>query len=269
DVYTRYIDTQSLRELFVSSDVRLAVFSACETATLTCENVRNPQNGIAFDATLATALVMAQVPAVVAMPFSLQDDLSPTFMFHFYESVADGRTVEEALSRARQALLPTHQKSWFIPVLYRHIAEGQEGPVPLLARNDAPQEHHHPVAHLHPPSSYVGREQELQDLDNLLAAARGEQLPNEPFHLKLRPGTHHIALTGSPGIGKSALACEVVQRNQEKFAGGVIGISLEGGKSFDDALLEIVHALHTSAKVNHMADLSHRARFVVGTLRSL
>src|SRR5579884_2401907 len=269
DGNNRFIDTQTLRDLLMSSDVRLAVFSACETATVTEEHTHHHQRHAAVDATLATALVLAQVPAVVAMPFSLQDDLSPTFMFHFYESVASGRTIEEALSRARQALLPTHQKSWFIPVLYRHIAEGQEGPVPLVTSSDVPQEHPHPVAHLNPPSSYVGREQELQDLDKLLAAARGEQLTNGTFHAKLRPGTHHIALTGSPGIGKSALACEVVQRNQGKFAGGVIGIALEGGKSFGDALLEIIHALHASPKVSHAVDLSHRERFVVGTLRSL
>src|SRR5439155_21897253 len=183
------------------SDVRLAVFSACETATLMAESSRHSQRTVTFDTTLATALVTSQVPAVVAMPFSLQDDLSPTFMFHFYEAVADGRTVEEALSRARQALLPTHQKSWFIPVLYRHIVEGQEGPVALLAESDVPQDHRHPVAHLNPPSSYVGREREVRDLDNLLAAARGEQLLNGTSHLKLRPGTHHLALTGPPGIG--------------------------------------------------------------------
>src|SRR5256886_17619916 len=79
----RYIDTQSLRELFVSSDVRLAVFSACATATLMAESSRHSQRTVTFDTTLATALVTSQVPAVVAMPFSLQDDLSPTFMFHF------------------------------------------------------------------------------------------------------------------------------------------------------------------------------------------
>src|SRR5713226_10214841 len=52
----RYIDTQSLRELFVSSDVRLAVFSACETATMVGEHSRTHHRNISFDTTLATAL---------------------------------------------------------------------------------------------------------------------------------------------------------------------------------------------------------------------
>lgn len=268
--YNRYIDTQTLRDLFVSSDLRLAVFSACETATLAGEDGRQQSQRSAVDATLATALMMAQVPAVVAMPFSLQDDLSPTFMYHFYEALADGRMLEEGLSRARQALLPVQQKSWFIPVLYRHIAEGEDGPVPLIVSEDAPEENEHPLAHLGASSTYVGRQKELQELDRLLtAAATGEQPQDITGRLRLRSGTHHIALTGPAGIGKSALAFEVARRNEDKFPGGVIGVSLQGGKSFSDALAEIAHNLHMPAKTVSAADTTHRARLVIGALRSL
>src|SRR5579883_2940947 len=266
----RFIDTQSLRGLFLSSDVRLAVFSACETATVASDDMRHHRRRPAVDATLATALITAQIPAVVAMPFSLQDELSPTFMFHFYEALADGRTLEEALARARQALLPMQQKSWFIPVLYRHVAEGQESPVPLLVGEDEPEEHDHPLAHLGASTSFVGRQEELQDLGNLLTAAATGELPSDVRnHLRLRMGTHHIALTGSAGIGKSALAFEAVRRNREKFPGGIIGISLQDGKSFGDALIEIVHHLHIPTRVSPTMDVSHRARLVLGTLRSL
>lgn len=265
----RYIDTQSLRELFLSSDVRLAVFSACETATVSAVQ-SHKQRITAVDATLATALVMDQVPAVVAMPFSLQDDISPTFMYHFYEAIADGRTLEEALSRARQALLPTHQRSWFIPVLYRHVVEGKEGPVALIENDDTPEEHDHPFEHLDVPTSYIGREQELHDLDELLfLATQDAQGASTKTSAKLRPGTHHIALTGSAGIGKSALACEAVLRNREKFPGGIVGVSLQGGKSFGDALIEILHYLHVPLKAGPAADLTHRARLVLNTVRSL
>jgi tetratricopeptide (TPR) repeat protein len=268
--YNRFIDTQSLRDLFLSSDVRLAVFSACETATLSVEATRQQRQKIAIDTTLATALVTAQVPAVVAMPFSLQDDLSPTFMYHFYEALADGRMLEEALSRARQALLPMQQKSWFIPVLYRRVVEGDESPVPLIASNDTPEEHDHPLAHLGVSSVFVGREQEIQDLDQLLtAAATGESRGEVTGRQRLRSGTHHIALTGAAGIGKSALAFEVVRRNQGKFPGGIIGISLQDGKSFGDALIEIVHYLHIPTRILPTSDINQRMRLVTGTLRSL
>ncbi len=267
----RYIDTESLRELFISSDVRLAVFSACDTATLTCGDLHHHQRGIAFDATLATALVMAQVPAVVAMPSSLQDDLSPTFMFHFYEALGQGRTLEEALSRARSAMLPKHNHhGWFIPVLYRHVGVGQEGPVALLAGRDAPEEHDHPLAHLGAAHTFVGREQELRDLSALLlAAARGEeQNQASQGQFRLRHGTHHIALSGPAGIGKSALAFEAVRRNRELFSGGVLGLSLQGDKVFSEALIDIAHQLHIATKAIHPADVSYHQEVVLNVLRA-
>src|SRR6266516_3942780 len=266
--YNRYIGTQSLRELFVSSDVRLSVFSACETAMLMGDPSRHSQRTVTFDTTLATALITSQIPAVVAMPFSLQDDLGPTFMFHFYESLAQGRTLEEALSRARHAMLP--KQGWFIPVLYRHVSEGQEGPVALLADRGTPEEHDHPLAHLGVSTTFVGRDRELQDLSTLLAAAvRGEEQGNlSRGSYKLRPGTHYIALTGPAGIGKSALAFEAVRRNREKFSGGVIGISLQNGKLFHEALMEIVHHLHITTKPIHRDDLNYRQELVLSVLRS-
>jgi len=271
---SRLIDTESLRDLLVSSDVRLAVFSACETATLVGERPHHQQRKVAVDATLATALVMAQVPAVVAMPFSLQDDLSPTFMYHFYEALASGRTLEEALSRARQALLPIKQHSWFVPVLYRQVIEGQEGPVAFLATRDEPEEHDHPLAHLGASTTFVGREEELHALSELLTeAVQGEEQRGTSGIVgnarKLRPGVHHLALTGPAGIGKSELAFEVAKRNRDKFPGGIIGISLEGGKSLGNALIEIAHHLRILNKEMHTADLSHCERTVLGALRSL
>ncbi|WP_161981869.1 CHAT domain-containing tetratricopeptide repeat protein [Dictyobacter alpinus] len=274
DGYNSFVDTQSLRRVLVSSDVHLAVFSACETATV-CDEEQDcrPQQSqklAAVDSTLATSLVTAQVPAVVAMPFSLQDDLSPTFMYHFYEALADGRTLEEALSRARQAMLPMQQKSWFIPVLYRHVAEGDEGPVALMVTADTEDEHAHPLSHLAPSTNFIGRERELHDIEQLLIQAATSQ-----ESARIRKGTykktiyHHIALTGSPGIGKSALALEAIRRNRDKFLGGILGVSLENGKLFADALLEMAHALQIPARSVANSDARQRSRLVQGVLRSL
>ncbi len=258
----RYIGTESLRELLVSTDVRLTVFSACETARLE-ENGHHKHRRAAVDATLATALIMAQVPAVVAMPFSLQDDLSPIFTYHFYDAIANGRTLEEALSRARQAMLPIKQYSWFVPVLYRHVVEGEESPVALLAGNDEPQEHDHPLMHLSATSTFVGREREIQDLSTWLEeAVRGATK-------RLKVKIHHLALTGPAGIGKSELALEIARQNEEKFPGGVIGLSLQGGKTLGEALLEIAHSLHIHSKAMNTADVGHCERTVLNAFRGL
>lgn len=279
---SRLIDTSTLRELLVSSDVRLAVFSACETATISSGGRAEERRGAVVDATLATALLMAQVPAVIAMPFSLQDDLSPTFMYHFYDDLANGRTLESALARARQAMLPLSKAhGWFVPVLYRHVIEGDEGPVPFLssADEDEPDEHDHPLAHLGASTTFVGREQELETLQNVLdyvlssvdgsGATQGHVGQTVLKNFRVRPGIHHIALTGPAGIGKSELAFEVVRRNQEKFPGGVVGVSLEGGKSLGDALFEIAHVLRIPARTMHSADIEQRERVVLNILRVL
>lgn len=268
----KYVDTLSLCELLVSTDVRLAVFSACETAALMEENVGHKQRHVPVEATLATALMMARLSAVVAMPFSLPDDLSPTFAFHFYKALAEGRTLEEAIARTRQAMLPEQYSSWFIPVLYRHVEKGQEGPVAFLGGREAPEEDHL-LTHLRASTNFVGREQEVQNLAALLTSAiAGEDASFELQNShRLKSGTHHLALTGPAGIGKSALACEAVRRNREKFAGSIIGISLQGGKTFSAALQEIAHSLHISAKAMQRAsgDLISSAQLVLNTYHQL
>lgn len=284
----RYISAESLRELFVSSDIRLAVFSACDTAHYLENHHRNvagreraaplrPKRGegkaledhnresrrAAVDASLATALVMGQVPAVVAMPFSIQDDLSPIFTYHFYDAIANGRTLEEALVQARQAMLPIKVPSWFVPVLYRHVAEGQVRPVSLLAGRDDPQARDHPLAHLRATATFVGRERELEELTSFLEEAV------QDTERKTRSLPHHLALIGPTGIGKSELAFELARRNTGKFPGGITGISLQGGKTLGDALIEMAHSLHIHSKPMNTADIPHCERTVLNAYRGL
>ncbi len=271
---SRLIDTETLRELLVSSDVRLAVFAACETAMLSKESGTRShrQRQAAIDATLATSLVVSQVPAVVAMPFSIEDKLSPTFMSHFYEALANGRTLEEALSRARQAMLPLFKHhSWFIPVLYRHVIQGHQGPVAFLSVHGELEEQENSLAQLGAFQNFVGRERELQELSDLLT----QTVINDEQHraLKsqhlLRPGVHHIAMTGPAGIGKSALAIEAVGRNRDKFQGGVIGISLQGGKLFAEALIEIAQHLHIPTHGMQTANIRYCEQVVLDSYRNL
>ena len=258
----RYIDTESLRELFVSTEIRLAVFSACDTAHYG-EDRQRQQRRAAIDASLATALIMAQVPAVVAMPFSIQDDLTPVFIYHFYDAVAHGRTLEEALVQARQAMLPIKVPSWFVPVLYRHVGEGEIGPLPLLAGKDEPPAPDHPLAHLRATSTFVGRERELEELSALLEEAV------QGSGKRSRSVTHHLALTGPTGIGKSELAFELVRRNAGKFPGGITGIALQAGKTLGDVLIEIAHSLRIHSKSMSTVDVPHCERTVLNVYRGL
>ena len=257
----RYISAESLRELFVSTDVRLAVFSACDTAHY-FEGRDRQQRRAAVDASLATALVRAQVPAVVAMPFSIKDELSQTFVYHFYDAVAAGRTLEEALERARQALLPIKEPNWFVPVLYRHAVEGQVEPVALLASGNDPQLPDHPLVHMRATGTFVGRERELQELSAFLeSAVQGDGRKSLPVT--------HLALTGPTGIGKSELAFELARINAGKFPGGITGISLQAGKTLGDVLIEIAHSLRIHTKSMSTVDVPHCERTVLHAYRGL
>ncbi|WP_376793806.1 tetratricopeptide repeat protein [Thermogemmatispora sp.] len=265
-----YIDTHSLRELLVTSDVRLVVLAACETARL--ERERSRQRQLALDSSLATALVTAQIPAVVAMPFSLQDNLSPVFIYHFYEALAGGRTLEEALSRARHALLSPHHSGWFIPVLYRHASPGGEEPAPLLAQEEETEEHELALTSFPVPTCFVGREREVSELTQLITAAlrSEEELPGLQRQ-QPRSNLRQIVLTGPVGIGKSALAFEVARRNRDKFPGngGVIGISLQGGKTFAEAVVEMAQAFPGLAnRLARIPDLRQRARYLLHALHT-
>jgi tetratricopeptide (TPR) repeat protein len=260
DGRNRYIGTDHLRDLFVSTDVRLAVFSACDTAHF--EGRNHQQRRTAVDASLATALVRAQVSAVVAMPFSIQDDLSPTFTYHFYDAIATGRRLEEALARSRQAMLPIKTASWFVPVLYRHVVEGQIGPVPLLAGREDPQAHDQPLMHLRPTDTFVGRSREIEELSAYLEeVVQGDSRGTRPL-------PHHIVLTGPTGIGKSELAFEVARRNTSKFPGNVTAIALEG-KTFGEALLEMANSLHIHSKSMSIAGVTQCERAVLNAYRGL
>jgi tetratricopeptide (TPR) repeat protein len=74
--------------------------------------------------------------------------------------------------------------------------------------------------------AFTGREQELQQLKNLLIDTRGEKI------------SAIAGLSGAGGIGKSALACYFAQLYKEKFPDGVIGVRVDN-KDVDSITREL------------------------------
>ncbi|MBA2680334.1 MAG: tetratricopeptide repeat protein [Ktedonobacteraceae bacterium] len=91
-----------------------------------------------------------------------------------------------------------------------------------------------------------------------------------PGRLYLRAGCRRIALTGSAGMGKSALTYEAIRRNRDKFPGGIIGVALRDGKSFNDALLEMLQSMPNAIpdQKKMSADVKQRVQFIQTMLRS-
>jgi Tol biopolymer transport system component/outer membrane protein assembly factor BamD (BamD/ComL family) len=100
--------------------MRLVFLNACETAKLTREKGLDPFAGV------AAAMVMAGIPAVVAMQFPITDRAAITFAQRFYSLLARGYPVDAAVAGGRQAtrLAAPETMEWGTPVLFMRAPEG-------------------------------------------------------------------------------------------------------------------------------------------------
>jgi hypothetical protein len=101
--------------------LRLVVLNACKTG--------RTLEGKGFDpfAGVATALVMAGVPAVVAMQLPISDLAAITFSRTLHLRLAAGDPVDAAVTEGRQAIYAASPGSleWAIPVLFTRVSDGR------------------------------------------------------------------------------------------------------------------------------------------------
>jgi hypothetical protein len=100
--------------------LRLVVLNACETALAGAEAGQSPFSGV------ATALVLGGVPAVVAMQSPIPNSHALAFSAAFYERLAEGLPVDEAVTEGRQAIhsLKPESADWAVPVLFLRTSSG-------------------------------------------------------------------------------------------------------------------------------------------------
>lgn len=185
-----------LAEVLRGRGVRLVVLGACETGRRDGRNVWG---------SVATALLKAGIPAVVAMQFTVNDSLAAAFSGAFYRALIAGLMVDEAVSAGRLAMriaMPAaspHIRDWGVPVLYLRAPGGTVfNPVSdERAAKAAKEEHGHLVSQQLRSVSASGR---------VLGAAIGN----------LRTGT-----------------VKIDQKVKENVSGFVIGgyaVNVEGGR---------------------------------------
>lgn len=106
--------------------LRLVVLNACDTAKASSTIGSNPFAGV------AAALVLAGLPAVVAMQWPVADPHALAFSEAFYGRLARGMAVDEALTEGRQAIHSARPSAaaWAVPVLYLHTSE--HFPLPMV-----------------------------------------------------------------------------------------------------------------------------------------
>lgn len=110
--------------------VRLAVLGACEAGR---RDGVNAWTGVVPD------LTRAGIPAVVGMQYKIFDKNALHFDRSFYRALADGKSIDAAVTDGRQAICTLSgfgDRDWGVPVLYLRAEEGvlfpktQPGPVP-------------------------------------------------------------------------------------------------------------------------------------------
>ena len=143
-----------LAQVLTRAGVKLAVFNTCWGA-----QPEETQQRSLPRSSLAEVLLHHGLPAVVAMRDSIADEEAISFIQVFAQTLAERKSVDEAVAIARQHLLTLYhfnQPAWTLPVLYMH--PDFDGELLLLEETTQINEH----------SSFRPRRQQavLRDADN-------------------------------------------------------------------------------------------------------
>jgi predicted ATPase/Tfp pilus assembly protein PilF len=221
------------------SGVRLIVLDACNGATLSTDPLRS----------MAPALVRAQIPAVVAMQFSVPEETTRAFATELYRALAAGFPIDACVTEGRKAVMNASglgRADWGIPVVYTRAPDGrlfelpsddegrttkdEEQPAALAALEQQPVtaasepvaagQEKKPAAAGEPKeyttnlpaqsTALIGRDQEVATARDLL----------------LRSEVRLVTLTGPAGVGKTRLAISIAGTLLDDCPDGVLFVDL-------------------------------------------
>ncbi len=108
-------------------DLRLVILNACEGAKVSAANT--------YSSVAAKIIQIAQIPAVIAMQYSISDPAAIIFATFFYQQLAVGKSLEEAVYESRLKVndpaeyqklnkQPPTTEEWATPVLYLRADNG-------------------------------------------------------------------------------------------------------------------------------------------------
>ena len=183
-----------------AASLRLVFLNACEGGV---SGAVSPFTGV------AGALVQQGVPGVIAMQRVISDRGGIRFAQELYSALADGLSVDAAITQGRMALHSLGDHEWPIPVFFTRAPDDRLfGPDPSLADR-------HFTVPFPRNDGFVGREEDLAHLHTALQGAET---------VGIRPA----GLTGQGGIGKTQLAVEYCYRHfhdQDDYPGGVFWVN--------------------------------------------
>lgn len=123
-----------LARTLADTSVRLVILNACETASASIHPEEEPFSGV------ATALLNASIPAVVAMQRPIKTSQATIFAVTLYRRLLRGEPLELAVTEARVAMRSQSPRllDWAIPVLFSR-APGAVLFTPVFHDSDARQ----------------------------------------------------------------------------------------------------------------------------------
>lgn len=119
------VSAQELGILLNRSSVRLVMLNSCQSGQLALDPFRS----------MAPALIRAQIPAVVAMQFSVPQHSARAFAVEFYRALAEGFPIDACVTEGRKAVMNAaglERADWGIPVVYTRAQDGRLFDLPPL-----------------------------------------------------------------------------------------------------------------------------------------
>ena len=177
-------------------DLRLVVLNACESGRFPRSRGVDPYSGV------AAALILAGLPAAVAMQFPISDRAAIAFGGGLTRALANGDPVDAAVAEGRTAITLAESRSleWATPVLLSRLATGAvlesagAGPAPSALQTRVLD-----FGGLVEEKSrgFVGRRFVFEAIEKFRRSA----------------GRGYFQIVAEPGIGKSAMVAELIRRH--------------------------------------------------------
>jgi hypothetical protein len=180
--------------------LQLAFLNACRTACSDWKAGLDPFVGV------ASALVIAGMPAVVAMQFSVSDKSAILFSTAFYRRIAAGDPVDTATTEGRMAIVLDDPRSseWATPALFLRSWDGclfelENGGIPGVVSANI--------------------RSSITDFSSLIQAKTeifvGRKWVFDAIARFIQEkGRGYFVIRGEPGIGKTVLIAEMVRRER-------------------------------------------------------
>ncbi|MEM7348243.1 MAG: CHAT domain-containing protein, partial [Chloroflexota bacterium] len=239
------VDSHALTQMIghLNRPPHLIFFASCQTASqIAVEGFRG----------LAPELVVAGVPAILAMQGNVAMQTARVFAQTFYRYLFKHGQVDLASNQARATLLSGNLPDVDIPVLFSHLKDNQLVSFPKLSLpKNALQDIPFQVPSID--RTLVGRD---EDLDWLIEQAR-----------QTNQGGHVVGVYGLGGVGKSYLVQDVAHRLRDHFKDGVLWAEFDRQKPISAVLDKFGRALGKGDEVSQESDIESKAPIVWGVLR--